>query len=187
MSENTKIQWCECKCGCGAKLESRDNYGRRRQFVSGHNPKGGTFGRTEGQLKQVAARCGLTVEEWKRKRAMGSRRCFRCKTWKPKFLFSKDKTRKEGLSSICKSCSSDAATASRYNMTHEALREFRKQRSVCEICGRNGLLYVDHHHVTGIVRGILCPRCNSAIGLLKEDRGLFESAIRYLEAHNGTN
>lgn len=27
----------ECKCGCGTKIKSMDRYGRKKEFVSGHN------------------------------------------------------------------------------------------------------------------------------------------------------
>jgi hypothetical protein len=44
-------------------------------------------------------------------------------------------------------------------------------------------LAVDHCHTTGKVRGLLCTRCNCAIGNLKEDPALFARALFYLEQH----
>lgn len=41
-------------------------------------------------------------------------------------------------------------------------------------------LAVDHCHKTGKVRGILCGRCNKALGLLRDDVLLFEKAVTYL-------
>ena len=41
-------------------------------------------------------------------------------------------------------------------------------------------LSVDHCHKTGKVRGLLCGKCNQAIGLLKESPHLLYSAISYL-------
>ena len=32
-----KAQEIECKCGCGQKLLDYDNYGRKHEYVSGHN------------------------------------------------------------------------------------------------------------------------------------------------------
>lgn len=62
-----------------------------------------------------------------------------------------------------------------------------KQEKKCLICekeyalgGRNGL-YVDHCHQTNIVRGLLCPSCNMAIGILQESKQIFENAIVYLK------
>ena len=60
------------------------------------------------------------------------------------------------------------------------------QGGVCAICqepcstGRN--LAVDHDHKTGRVRGLLCSRCNSAIGLLRDDPAIAYKAEQYLLA-----
>lgn len=60
----------------------------------------------------------------------------------------------------------------------------KAQNGVCAICfhvsddGKN--LCVDHNHDTGEVRGLLCSKCNTAIGLLKENTDYLLSAIKYL-------
>lgn len=41
-------------------------------------------------------------------------------------------------------------------------------------------LDVDHDHATGEVRGLLCNRCNQAIGLLQDDPLIVRSALVYL-------
>lgn len=46
-------------------------------------------------------------------------------------------------------------------------------------------LYVDHDHVTGSVRGLLCNNCNAAIAFLKEDLKTLNSAITYLRKYKG--
>lgn len=67
----------------------------------------------------------------------------------------------------------------------------RKQGGVCAICGmdepnshgRTGKkfrLSVDHCHSTGRVRGLLCQKCNRAIGLLGDNPILMRKAISYL-------
>lgn len=54
----------------------------------------------------------------------------------------------------------------------------------CAICNRPPnetiSLHVDHDHTTGRTRGILCVRCNNALGLLQEDARLFAAAVTYL-------
>lgn len=56
----------------------------------------------------------------------------------------------------------------------------------CAVCGiraeRNGYrLAVDHDHLTGRVRGILCRGCNTAIGYLNEDPERALKLALYLE------
>lgn len=41
-------------------------------------------------------------------------------------------------------------------------------------------LAVDHDHATGIIRGLLCSRCNLALGLFRDSVSSLESAIHYL-------
>lgn len=43
------------------------------------------------------------------------------------------------------------------------------------------LLSVDHDHISGHVRGLLCRNCNSAIGLLRDDPELIRRAANYVE------
>lgn len=64
--------------------------------------------------------------------------------------------------------------------------EMRATITACEICGRpdggNGKpLAVDHCHVTGHVRGLLCMLCNTALGKLQDSPDLLRKAIEYLE------
>jgi hypothetical protein len=57
-----------------------------------------------------------------------------------------------------------------------------EQSGVCAICG-DGLAtpHIDHDHVTGRVRGILCPSCNIGLGRFKDDVSRLKSGIAYLE------
>lgn len=41
--------------------------------------------------------------------------------------------------------------------------------------------HIDHCHKTGKVRGILCNRCNIALGYLHDDVEVLKAAIKYLE------
>ena len=71
-----------------------------------------------------------------------------------------------------------------YGITREAYEELLKnQNGVCAICftagGGNGL-GVDHCHRTGLVRGLLCHCCNTAIGLLKENPNIMLKAVSYV-------
>lgn len=59
------------------------------------------------------------------------------------------------------------------------------QNGVCAICkkkctcGRS--LAVDHNHETGLVRGLLCSKCNRAIGLFDDSYELLLVAANYLQ------
>jgi transketolase len=60
------------------------------------------------------------------------------------------------------------------------------QNGVCAICGGNRnkqALGVDHNHITGSVRGLLCGKCNVIIGMADDDSGILRKAIEYLDAH----
>jgi hypothetical protein len=62
----------------------------------------------------------------------------------------------------------------KYGMTVEQFDAMLlAQGSACAACGtrdHNGVnWHVDHSHDTGVVRGILCHPCNTALGLLNED------------------
>jgi len=73
-----------------------------------------------------------------------------------------------------------------YNITPEDYyRMFESQKSVCAICkggsGRRSKLDVDHDHQTGVVRGLLCSRCNIAIGRFEDNPVYLRQAAEYLE------
>jgi Recombination endonuclease VII len=57
--------------------------------------------------------------------------------------------------------------------------------TVCELCGRppkpGKALCVDHHHGTGLFRGILCKSCNTMLGLGQDDPRMLRKAAEYLE------
>jgi hypothetical protein len=62
---------------------------------------------------------------------------------------------------------------------------FIKQKGCCAICGRHQtefkkVLFVDHNHTTGKVRGLLCMTCNLLIGRAKENITILEKALIYL-------
>jgi hypothetical protein len=77
----------------------------------------------------------------------------------------------------------DAALLNRYGIT---LDEFvaleTKQNKECAICHEvPKKLYVDHCHETGQVRGLLCMKCNAALGLFKDKQTNLVNALTYLQ------
>jgi hypothetical protein len=74
----------------------------------------------------------------------------------------------------------------RYGITiAEYDRMFAEQGGVCAICGQRRpeerTLHVDHDHETGVIRGLLCFRCNNALGDFREEYELFQRAADYLD------
>jgi hypothetical protein len=68
----------------------------------------------------------------------------------------------------------------------------KEQGGVCAICnkpermkreGKALRMPVDHDHLTGKLRGLLCHTCNRAIGLLQDDVIVLRRAISYLLRH----
>lgn len=58
----------------------------------------------------------------------------------------------------------------------------------CFICGRppreDSSLHVDHDHLTGRVRGILCFCCNNALADLQDDPALLRKAASYVSTNS---
>lgn len=54
------------------------------------------------------------------------------------------------------------------------------QHGQCAICQKKTRLNVDHNHKTGIVRGLLCNRCNRRLAAI-DDRDWMVQALAYVE------
>lgn len=77
-----------------------------------------------------------------------------------------------------------------YNITEDDYQlMLSSQKGLCGICktdkptGKWKVFAVDHCHVTGRVRGLLCNECNRGIGLLKDSSDLLRDAADYLDKH----
>lgn len=82
----------------------------------------------------------------------------------------------------------------KYGITIDEFNEMlEKQKSLCAICflpetrlnraGKLNQLSVDHCHDTGKIRGLLCSKCNFAIGHLNNKPELCINAFNYLNNH----
>jgi hypothetical protein len=74
------------------------------------------------------------------------------------------------------------------------LELFSKQRGECGICkillsthiqvdNDHEVAHIDHCHITGKIRGLLCNKCNSAIGYFNESPLLCKLGATYLEVN----
>lgn len=135
--------------------------------------------------------------------------CTGCKTVKPVSNFWRNKTQKDGLQAWCKTCWSaitqkrrtgpKRAIELRQRQNRHLVREYgitietyehllAAQDGLCAICklahvDNDRKLAVDHDHNTLRVRGILCGKCNRALGLFDDDKERLMAAIEYLGAY----
>lgn len=77
----------------------------------------------------------------------------------------------------------------RYGLTEQQVKRWiDSQGQRCAVCG--GLvprLNVDHNHVTGETRGMVCTLCNTLIGYLENHPTLVETAAEYIRRHKHDN
>lgn len=61
---------------------------------------------------------------------------------------------------------------------------FSEQDGCCGLCGREAgerKLHVDHDHESGVVRGLLCVNCNTALGTLGDNPEGLRRALAWTE------
>lgn len=124
--------------------------------------------------------------------------CTKCKLEKSVTEFHNDKHKKGGKSSACSECNIKRTTL--YGQTHKEAKRFNaiksntgltkeqyyrimaKQDHRCAICKRfiEDNLCIDHCHKTGIIRGLLCKKCNLGLGHFYDSSELLSNAIHYL-------
>lgn len=68
-----------------------------------------------------------------------------------------------------------------YGISEESLKGLAEsQMFLCAICLEERPLAVDHCHTTGVVRGLLCKKCNSVLGYMDDDPERLRRAAAYL-------
>lgn len=82
----------------------------------------------------------------------------------------------------------------KYGLTPEAVHNLlEEQKGKCRICEcpiwfgapeKANVPHIDHCHMTGNVRGLLCLTCNTGIGMFGDSPELLSKAIKYLLDHN---
>ena len=61
---------------------------------------------------------------------------------------------------------------------------FKEQDNKCAICKISfdkTKAFVDHDHNTGKVRGLLCTKCNTLLGMANDDIKILQNALKYLK------
>lgn len=109
--------------------------------------------------------------------------CTNCGVVKPLLEFHLSSKASDGRASWCKVCTNSIARAarkrlynpaakrrwqlhSRYGLTPEDVEKLHgQQEGKCALCPTDlKKFHIDHDHNTGIVRGLLCHRCNIRLG-----------------------
>jgi hypothetical protein len=140
-------------------------------------------------------------------RISNMKHCYVCNEWKEENNFCKDKQRRDGLNPVCKLCvkkdhkarynaqeKRDYQLRYLYNITQEDWNIlFEKQNGCCAICGKHQsilsqTLHLDHNHINGKTRGLLCFDCNTKLG--KVEKGIYirvrdfqQRALSYLRIY----
>ena len=130
----------------------------------------------------------------------GKRWCPECEMELPRIEFGKRGDR--GCAAYCYACARQRAkTERRRRKNGRAILLQRKlgenkhvydqlileQGGVCAICGEdNGdkALVIDHDHETNRLRGLLCQKCNSGLGILGDTESALERALKYVRQAN---
>ena len=135
-------------------------------------PKGGKTGRP---FKEFCVR-GHTLSETRRHHRGGTY-CWKCCTAHSREWRAKNRQKAKEISR--------EQVLQKYRLSLEDFdRLLTEQDGKCAICGtsdwgtRNP--FIDHDHISGRVRGLLCHRCNTGIGMLGDDIEVVRRALRYL-------
>jgi hypothetical protein len=127
----------------------------------------------------------------------GTRRCPDCGVVKPLHEFPRFSRSKVGRGSYCKPCHNARGKAT-YTRLYGSTREYHLRRrygitgaqydamveaqgGVCALCRERPPEHVDHDHVTGAVRGVLCSCCNQGLGNFRDRVASLRAAVDYLE------
>jgi len=133
----------------------------------------------------------------------GSKECIYCNKIKDIKEFGIHKGQKDGREGRCKNCNIYASIKNRYFNLDKSLTQKDKvflarqiiqkylviQYNSCDICKiefEHENWYVDHCHKNGHMRGLLCNKCNSGLGIV-EDKLFIINAKKYLQKDRSKN
>ena len=57
------------------------------------------------------------------------------------------------------------------------------QDGLCALCDERlefSKSVLDHNHVTGYIRGLLCSSCNTGLGMFKDNKNIIIKALKYI-------
>ena len=127
------------------------------------------------------------------------KRCPQCGQTKPSNQYYRSRGRTDGLNPWCIACTNlrhqqsyrenparhRGYSLKRYSADAPARYKelYKLQGGRCAICGAPGeVLNLDHCHVTGTLRGLLCNQCNNGLGCFEDKNELMQRAVEYLNS-----
>ncbi|MFG2246461.1 endonuclease VII domain-containing protein [Spirillospora sp. NPDC048823] len=155
--------------------------------------------RNSRSYRKKQAELGKKTEAYERRRQVpeGKKYCPRCETVKPVAEFGRNRSEESGITGYCRTCYNVIKRENRernhgsernyllklrYGVTEEQVRRMiAEQGGICVICLRAEPKHVDHDHMTGLVRRVLCFRCNGGLGQFEDDPERLRLAAEYLE------
>lgn len=188
----------EKKCTACGVTKPLDEFHRHTRARDGRQSRCKVCnGLTQRDLYRNKPPSGLrrVVQPYAEMWAEGGRRCTGCLEWKVWDQFNRKNGGYQGYNSRCRLCTNRAnASARRVNVEgarrservrrgrtganykarygidrEEFERMARAQNNACALCGNDEKrLVVDHNHVTGLVRKLLCDRCNRDMAVVDE-------------------
>ena len=152
--------------------------------------------RSKASYRRRRASEGATVREAEAL-PEGHKRCPDCRQVLPIDAFPRSAASKDGHHSYCKPChnfrgretrqrlyggSRNYHLVARYGITAADYDErMAAQGGRCAVCRERAAQHVDHDHVFGHVRGLLCSGCNQGLGNFRDDVRHMTAAVDYLE------
>ncbi len=140
--------------------------------------------------KCSACKIGLTIDSFHNSKINKDGKSYRCKYCDKEARLKYRENNKERFKEVSK----HKNWLCKYNITPEFYKELlEKQRNICAICETNNPcgegnnsnhlknFAVDHCHITGKIRGLLCNKCNRGLGFFNDDVNLIKDVIYYLE------
>lgn len=130
--------------------------------------------------------------------ADGHKWCPDCSTVKLLDQFVRNASQPSGWAPYCKPCHNARGKAAkekiggsrtyhlkrRYGITAaDADAMFEAQGGLCAVCRAAPAVHVDHDHLTGSVRELLCFNCNGGLGQFRDDPAVLRAAADYVERH----
>lgn len=141
------------------------------------------------KANKVGGRCNACYEKYLEDKnpEYKARKKANQKAWRQANLERRKETREKWIATKDPEYDRRCWLMSRHSITLETYNEMlENQHGVCNICKKppkeNKNLAVDHCHETGVIRGLLCFRCNFGLSYFSEMVDILENAVEHLKS-----